>query len=297
MSGWGNIFKALAWLLSIVATVFAVYLTDLFYKPRLLYTVTGFKIELPETYEKELSKIRAKTFMEEIEKQFSTALPRAGTAQPIFKDGKIGFERSLNIDKTVGLGSTKMRAEAKKIDQVIETLTNPTVLKTFLSSTTSYPTAFATVTIFNSGNREASDLDIEIDLNGILIESQIASTEPSIKEFDKLIDPSIALPVGLTTTKKRLVPNGYIELRLYWHMLPSSGEKGAIPSVTVKGTYSKGTLEKADTKPPKEISKFILIIGGLGLFLIGVFVGGIFLMKKLPFLGKKDNESALDMEQ
>lgn len=68
MSKGGNLLKtSLACLLSITVTIFAVYLTDLLFKPKLLYTVTGLKIELPEAYEKELSKIRAKTFAEEFE--------------------------------------------------------------------------------------------------------------------------------------------------------------------------------------------------------------------------------------
>lgn len=62
-------------------------------------------------------------------------------------------------------------------------------------------------------------------------------------------------------------------------MLPVSDDKEPIPSVTIKGTYSKGTLEKADTKPPRETSKIILIMGGVWLFLFGALLSG--LMKKI----------------
>lgn len=84
----------------------------------------------------------------------------------------------------------------------------------------------------------------------------------------------------MTTTKKRLVPNGAIEVRIYWHMLSPAGDKEPIPSVTIKGTYLKGTLEKADTKPPREISKIILIMGGLGLFLAGTLVRSFIIKKR-----------------
>lgn len=281
MIGWKTILGFLAWILSLVLTVFAVYFTDLFYKPKLLYTATGFEIELPQKYEKELSKIRAKKMIEDLEKRFGS-LPKAGTAQPIYKEGKIGFQKSLTIDKKIGFDTDKMRAESKNVDQLIEMVSNPDLLKNFLNSTTSFPTAFATVTINNSGNREATDLDIEIKTNGILIESQITSSEPSIKEFDKLIDPSIGLPVGLTTTGKRLVPDGYIEARIYWHMLPSEGDQDPTPSISVKGTHSKGSLQKADRMPQGNINNSLLIISGIGLFLLGIFLSLMwFLIKKM----------------
>lgn len=45
----------------------------------------------------------------------------------------------------------------------------------------------------------------------------------------------------------------------------------------IKGTHSKGTLEKADTKPRREINKIILLSGGIRLFLTGILLHRLFI--------------------
>jgi len=265
----GQASKILTIALSIVATILGVYFTDIFFKPQLQYTLTGFKIELPQAYEKEIAKVRAKLFMQDFEKQFG-AIIKSGTASPNIKEGHISFDRTVSAVKPVK--STKLKVDSSNTGSIIDALTNPDVLRKFVSVDAVYPTAFATVRIFNSGNRSANNVDLEIKPNGVLVEAQVTSTEPSIKEFDKLMDPSIGLPIGLSISNKRLVPKGYIEIRLYWHMLSESSEKDAVPTLTINGTHSSGVLQKAEDNGMTELNKPILIIGGIGLFLLGMLV-------------------------
>src|SRR5258706_4169133 len=132
---------------------------------------------------------------------------------------------------------------------MLNSLDSPDALRTMLDPTISFPTACATIDIYNSGNREANDLEINVAPNGVLIEAQVKSTEPSANKWEDIIDTATKLPVGIHLPVIRRLPSGgKIQLKLYWNMLEPLGKstEGASPSVDIKGSFSGGMVRFTD---------------------------------------------------
>lgn len=253
---------------SLIAGLLLAYFTNILFKPDVLYTLSGFKINLPEKYEKELAVVRAKVMMKNLEGLVGKASSKSLTGSPLIDDDAIfikphelnvmGPNRAKNKDSVAVVGDD--------IEKMVEKLEKPELLKSLLDPSVSRPTAFATLEIVNAGNREATDLEVSIRPNGVLIEAKVDSSEPSSSSWGNVLDEKAGLPIGIDSPIiKRLPPEGKITVRLYWHILDDSKQEES-PSVTVKGSYSGGKLRYTESQPrtgtnwPLTIAIIVLLV-------------------------------------
>lgn len=276
--------NAVPMIFTLIAGVLLVHFTNIIYKPDVLYTVAGSKISLPEKYEQELSKVRAILAM----KNFETVLGGISTKNLSVEAGVTGS--SINIKKhelsvvgpnLVGKSQNSLRVEGRNLEKMLEVVKKPETLRALLDPALSHPTAFATIEIYNAGNREATDLEVSIKPNGILVESKVDSSETSAEKWETIFDENLSLPIGIHLPPiKRLPPGGHIRAKVYWHLMGNIGEtkKEDEPTVSVKGSFSGGMLQFAENKPYSSANGPLLTSVGvfiaLSSFLIGYWIKG-----------------------
>lgn len=256
---------SLAIISSLIGGLLIAYFTNIIFKPDVVYTLSGSDIKLPNSYEKELSKARAAVWLKNMTTVLGTVSKKQLTVEPGVKDNKVGIKKhSLEVlgPNLIGNNKNTITVSGDKLDEMIETLEKPETLHALLSPSTNFPTAFATVDIFNTGNREATDLEINVVPNGILIESHATSTEPSAEKWEEIIDPQTALPVGIHLPSiKRLPPGGKIQVKVYWHKLGTIGASEVADDliVSVKGSYSGGMMRYTEAQPSSERNWPVLV--------------------------------------
>lgn len=269
---------SLAVVSSLVGGLLLAYFTDLIFKPEVLYTVTGSEIKLPESYEKELSKARATALMKNFEAIVGTSKKQL-TAELGTKGNKIGVkERHLEMygPNLFNKNNNTITVAGEKLEQMVDTLEKPETLRALLDPTAMFPTAFATIEIYNTGNREASDLEINITPNGVVVEVQASSTEPSAEQWERMFDDKAGIPVGVHLAPiKRLPPGGKIQVKIYWHQM------GAIDSATgaedltvsVKGSYSGGMLKYVEVEPSASTNWVLWAAVGIFIAMLSATLG------------------------
>lgn len=269
---------------SLIAGLLLAYFTNIIFKPEVLYTVSSSKITLPVDYEKELAKVRALLMLRNLEATFKNLgknleIRKELSIKPGIKDQHIGIkEHEMNFfaGHSGKLGDNSVGLEGKDLNKMIDTLEKPELLRTLLDPAITFPTAFATVDIYNAGNREANDLELKIMPNGVLVEALIDSTEPSAEKWEDVYDGQTLLPVGVHLLPvKRLPPGGKIRVKIYWNLLgkmeaPSDKD---IPLIDVKGSYSGGNIQFVNSKPESPINWPLWIIIGLSICLSGTAIG------------------------
>lgn len=259
-------------LTSLVAGLLLAYFTNIIFKAQVVYTISGYKINLPEKYEKELAKIRAKAVIKDFETFLGKVSKKDLRGKAIIENE--GIYMKPGELSALGPKRDSVGAVGKDIDRIIETLEKPEVLRSFLDSSVSYPTAFATVEIKNTGNREATDMEIKILPNGVLVEARVDSSEPSTGTWNNVLDNTTGLPVGIHfPAMKRLPPEGYLKVRLYWHMLDSSKQDTDVPTITVRGTYTGGKLIYVESQPQTGPNWPLIIIICIALLSLGAGLG------------------------
>ena len=278
-----NVSRALTFFIGIISSVIAglliAYFTNIIFKPDVLYTISSFKINLPEKYEEELALIRAKSFASNFEKIVGQISEKSINGKPTLDNESIlmkaqgfgvrGPNRAKEKDTVTALGHD--------FDKMLKNLKNPEILKSLLNQSVSIPTAFSTVDIVNTGNKEATDLDISINPNGVVIEATIESTEPSINSWENIMDTQIGLPIGIHFPAiKRLPPGGKITVRLYWNIVGNSKQEDLLPYIVVKGSYSGGKLQFAESQPPTR-TNWLLVDAALLLIALLSFAVGYWL--------------------
>lgn len=265
---------------SLIAGLLLAYFSDLIFKPQVLYTVTSSKITLPADYEKELAKVRAILLTKRFETLFKGAETRKSLSiEAGIVEKKLGIKEhkfEVATGRSGKIGDNTIRAFGSDMEKMIDTLEKPEVLRTLLDPTISFPTAFSTIDIYNSGNREASDLELNIVPNGVLVEARVSSTEPSAEKWADILDEQMRVPVGIHLPPiKRLPPGGRIKVRLYWNMLGAQGEstEGTVPMVEVKGSFAGGMVQFVESRPESPINWPLWIIVGLSLCTTGLGIG------------------------
>lgn len=265
---------------SLIAGLLLAYFSDVIFRPQVLYTVSSSKITLPTDYEKEIAKVRALLML----KNFEAILKRKTTKNSLSIEAGI-TERKLGIkehklDFFVGntgkLGNNSIQVEGADLEQMLNTVEKPEALRAILDPTISFPTAFSTIDIYNAGNREASDLEMNIIPNGVLVEALVNATEPSAEKWEDIYDEQTRLPIGAHLPPiKRLPPGGKIKVKIYWNLLGVPGETSekTVPIVDVKGSYSGGMVKFVESKPESPINWPLWIIAGLSLCLSGAALG------------------------
>lgn len=265
---------------SLIAGLLLAFFTDLIFKPQVLYTISSSKISLPAEYEKEIAKIRAVVFAKNFEKIANQPEVRNSlTIEAGIVDKKLGIkEHRVNVaaGRSGKLGDNTLGASGPNLEKLIDTFEKPEVLKTLLDPASSIPTAFAIIDIYNAGNREANDLEINIVPNGVLAEARVSSTEPAAEKWTDILDEQIRLPVGIHLPPiKRLPPEGKIRIKLYWNLLSETGESTAAaqPKVDVRGSFSGGSVQFVESKLDSPANWPLRIIFCLSMCLGGFAIG------------------------
>jgi len=265
---------------SLIAGLLLAYFSDLIFKPQVLYTVTSSKITLPADYEKELAKVRTILFAKRFEALFKGAETRKSLSiEAGIVEKKLGIKDhkfEVVAGRSGKIGDNTIRAFGPDMEKMINTLERPEILRTLLDPMVSFPTAFSTIDIYNSGNREASDLELNIMPNGVLVEARVSSTEPSAEKWADILDEQIQIPVGIHLPPiKRLPPGGKIRIKLYWNLLGEQGEStgGTTPMVEVKGSFAGGMVQFVESKPESPTNWPFWIIVGLSLSIFGLAIG------------------------
>lgn len=266
---------------SLIVGILITYFTNLIYKPDVLYTVTEFRVALPDSYEKELAKARAKVWMKNAEAAFGE-MSKKNLHAEVSKDDTSIFLKPKELEFYGPNQKGKkdgVEVMGNNLDKMIEKLEKPEVLKSLLDSTVNAPTAFATIKIVNSGNREATDLELNVLPEGVVIENKIESTEPMMDMAKDVVDKETGLPVGVHFPLiKRLPPGGEITLKMFWHDFDDVKDKNYLPKINIKGSYSGGKLRYVESKPEVgtnwgivvSFSLLITVISfGLGYFIRG----------------------------
>lgn len=269
-------------LLTVPVTLLVIYFTDIFYKPEVLYTVSGSKISLPEEYEMEIAKVRAVLMMKNFQKvmsQKNMVSKKSLTVEAGIREkgiGAINNKSAFYTGVTDKIGNNSVTGEGADFEGLIENMTAPDSLRALLEPQTTFPTAFSIIEIYNAGNREANDLEMSILPNGVLVDSTIESTESSAENWEPITDKQVLLPIGLHLPPiKRLPAGGKIKLKIYWNVLDTKGNTSGetTPTVEVKGSYSGGMIQFVDSKIASSTNWLLLSVVGILLFAGGITTG------------------------
>ena len=270
---------------SLVVGLLLAYLTNIIFRPDVVYAVSTSKISLPLDYEKEIAKVRAllvaKRFAALISKQPNKA---SLSIEPGIENKKLGIknhELGIFSGKSRKLGDNSLLVEGNNLEKMLNSLDSPDALRAMLDPTISFPTAFATIDIYNSGNREANDLEMNIAPNGVLIEALVKSTEPSAEKWEDIIDTATRLPVGIHLPVIRRLPSGgTIRMKIYWNMLEPIGKstEGTSPTVDIKGSFSGGMVRFVDATTESRVNwplwLLLMVAISIGSIALGYWIKG-----------------------
>lgn len=232
-------------LATLLTTLLGVYFTDVFFKPKLLYSSDYYDIEIPEEYREEIIKKDVESMMEGLsnalqDNTFNDYKLEAGV-KPKIVDQKGRMENYLIFQK----GGNKLNREA--LVKLMGVINDKNLIKKVFGKKKWYPDAVINVRIMNKGNREANDVNINITTNGVITKYELSSDEPTVKDATLLTDQEIGLPVGVSIGNiKRIVPDGFITLKMYVQIIePYKDNRRPSPTITIVGTHSKGKIEYA----------------------------------------------------
>lgn len=226
-------------IVSLCVGLILAFSTNLIYKPKVIWEAQSYNIELPEEIREEIRQKEMETFIEGInnlakDKSLNFYQLGASIKPTIQKNNSGKFEKSISLAK---------KLDKDTMNRLFKFVNDRELLKKMFSTVKWYPDTVLYLQFKNIGNKQACDVNVVVTTNGVITKYEVDSDEPTAKEFNLIKDKDIGLPTGLNISNvKRLVPKGYINVKLYLQHLESTDTSKDTTTITVYGTHSEGKI-------------------------------------------------------